>query len=113
MSGNVAEWVLESGKTKGGSWVLPPYNARIDVPGYHNGDTSAKPDIGFRYIIEIISVKNEFKPVVFNTKYFKKHFPYIPAMDTVNKNYHFAGETEVTNAEYNTFLNKIICPNTK
>lgn len=104
MSGNVAEWIAEPAKSKGGSWSLPPYNARIDAAGYYDGDTMARPDIGFRYIIEIISVKDEFKPVSFNSKYFKKSLSYIPWTDTSNKHYHFAFATEVTNAEYNTFL---------
>lgn len=104
MSGNVAEWLSEPAKTKGGSWALPPYNARIDMPGFYDGDSTARPDIGFRYIIEIVSVKNEFKPVVFNTKYFKKHFMYIPALDSVSGNYFFAGDCEVSNGEYRTFL---------
>jgi formylglycine-generating enzyme required for sulfatase activity len=104
MSGNVAEWISEKAKSKGGSWGLPPYNARIDVPGYRNGDSTAKPDIGFRYIIEIVSVKDEIKSVTFDNKYFSSQFLFIPDIDTILETYHFASKTEVTNAEYQTFL---------
>ncbi len=104
MCGNVAEWIAEPNKTKGGSWALPPYNARIDMPGFYDGDSTARPDIGFRYVIEIISVKNEFKPVTFNAKYFKNHFLYIPKLDSASGKYFFAWDCEVSNGEYRTFL---------
>jgi len=103
MCGNVAEWISETVKTKGGSWNLPPYNARIDLKGYYDGDSSANPEIGFRYVVEIISVKADTEYVTMNPKYFKKTFRYIPR-DSSDKNYQYAGECEVTNAEFNTFL---------
>ncbi len=104
MSGNVAEWVSETGKTKGGSWNLPPYNARIDVAGFRDGDSTAAADIGFRYVIEIISLKNVLKPQKLDASFFKKHLKQLPLLDSAKNTLNFVGATEVSNSEYATFL---------
>jgi formylglycine-generating enzyme required for sulfatase activity len=105
MSGNVAEWIAEKGKTKGGSWNLPPYNARIDVAGAYNVDTMSRPDVGFRYVIEIVSMKDDFIPIVFDNKYFSnRNFVYIPIADSFTNNGMYIRDAEITNAEYKTFL---------
>ena len=104
MSGNVSEWIAETGKTKGGSWNLPAYNARIDVAGFNDGDTSASAETGFRYVIEIISLKDHFIPHKFKASYFKKHLQQVPKMDSAISMLQFAGSTEVSNSEFSTFL---------
>lgn len=105
MAGNVNEWLAEPGKSKGGSWSLPPYNARLDVSSYYEGNTAARPDIGFRYLIEVVSVKNNFTPVKMDKTYFKKQFVALP--DSLKSKSKWACKTEVSNAEYQTFLNEV------
>jgi formylglycine-generating enzyme required for sulfatase activity len=99
MSGNVAEWINESGRTKGGSWLLPPFHSRIDVPGYYDGDSSRRIDIGFRIMVEVVSVKNSkpLQPFKADKKYFKENFA------KVNDSL-YAQITELSNKEYLQFL---------
>lgn len=54
MSGNVAEMLAESGRTKGGSWASSGYYIRIDAEDEYAGITKPDPRIGFRYFVEII-----------------------------------------------------------
>lgn len=99
MSGNVSEWVEESGKSKGGSWNQGAYRARIDQPGFYDGDSSANAEIGFRFVLEIISfkVKDSVTPLVFNKKGFQKNF--LRINDSL-----YADDTELNNYEYQQFL---------
>lgn len=99
MSGNVSEWVDESGKSKGGSWNQGAYRARIDQPGYHDGDSSANPEIGFRYLVEIVAFKpeQEVRRFEFDKKQFRETF--VPFRDSL-----YAQVTELTNYEYQQFL---------
>jgi len=99
MSGNVSEWIEESGKSKGGSWNQGAYRARIDQPGFYDGDSSANCEIGFRYIVEIVSFKPK-KPLLafeFGKRSFKNSFR--PINDSL-----FAQTTELSNFEYQQFL---------
>lgn len=100
LSGNVAEWISEKGKTKGGSWKLPLYYSRIDVNGFEDGSTQGKCDVGFRYIVEIVKIKTD-KPVYekINAKIIEKE---ISQIDSTL----FAGKYEVTNQWFNTFLHE-------
>ncbi len=55
MSGNVAEMVMEKGRTKGGSWFTCGGDANIFAPDPFDGDTSPKSFVGFRpaaYIVK-------------------------------------------------------------
>lgn len=54
MSGNVAEMLLEKGKTKGGSWLDTEEAMKIDGTGKFSTYDSPSPTIGFRYFMEII-----------------------------------------------------------
>jgi len=54
MSGNVAEMLAESGRTKGGSWASTGYYIRIDAEDEYAGITKPDPRIGFRYFVDII-----------------------------------------------------------
>ncbi len=48
MSGNVAEMVVEKGRTKGGSWNNTAYYVKIDAEDPYEGFKEASPFIGFR-----------------------------------------------------------------
>lgn len=54
MSGNVAEMLDQSGRTKGGSWASSGYYIRIDAEDEYAGITKPNPRIGFRYFVEVI-----------------------------------------------------------
>lgn len=54
MSGNVAEMLAESNRTKGGSWASSGYYIRIDAEDEYAGFSEPTPMIGFRYFVEII-----------------------------------------------------------
>jgi formylglycine-generating enzyme required for sulfatase activity len=98
MCGNVAEWLSEPGKSKGGSWTDDPYHCRIDVAGKYDGDTTARSTIGFRYVIEIVEL--ESKSIVLkklNAKIIEKEF-------TKTDSAMYAGITEVSNLWYQTFI---------
>jgi formylglycine-generating enzyme required for sulfatase activity len=100
LSGNVAEWVSEVGKTKGGSYTTTAWHAQINSPGKYDGDTSARSDVGFRYVVELVSVKsNAPKPIKVNDKWVKRNF------SKTDSNL-FAGKYEVTNALYQQFVHE-------
>lgn len=97
MSGNVSEMVAEKGLVKGGSWRNRADWLRIEKQQYVNG---ASPEVGFRYVVEMIHLpksKKAPKPLVLNKKFFKKYFAEIN--DTLS-----VGKYEVTNELYNAFL---------
>ncbi|MEN8929281.1 MAG: SUMF1/EgtB/PvdO family nonheme iron enzyme [Flavobacteriales bacterium] len=97
MSGNVSEMVSEKGLVKGGSWKNRADWLRIDKKQYV---FSASPEVGFRYMVEIIELpqpKKKPKHLVLNKKFFKKYFAEIN--DTLS-----IGKYEVTNELYATFL---------
>jgi formylglycine-generating enzyme required for sulfatase activity len=50
-SGNVAEMLLEEGRTKGGSFQSTGYDIRIDAPDAYAGFAGASPYIGFRPVV--------------------------------------------------------------
>jgi hypothetical protein len=54
MSGNVAEILLEKGRTKGGSWKDSEEYKKIDGPDKYAGFDTPLPTIGFRYFMEVI-----------------------------------------------------------
>lgn len=97
MSGNVAEWVMEKGKTKGGSWHTLPYYARLDVSGPYDGDTSARADVGFRYVVEIVKLKNKAAtPKPWNARDIERRF--VKADSAL-----LGSGTEVSNADFRMF----------
>lgn len=51
--GNVAEMLLEEGRTKGGSFQSTGYDIRIDAPDPYAGFVEASPFIGFRPVISV------------------------------------------------------------
>lgn len=90
MSGNVAEMTSEKGLVKGGSWRNRADWLRIDKQQYVY---SASPEVGFRYVVEIIELpqpKKSPKALKLNKKFFKKYFAEIN--DTL-----LIGKYEVTN----------------
>ena len=54
MSGNVAEMLLEKGKTKGGSWQDSEEAMKIENDGKYGTYDTPRPTIGFRYFMEVI-----------------------------------------------------------
>lgn len=54
MSGNVAEMLAETGRTKGGSWNSTAYYIQIDAEDEFEGFTGSSFDIGFRYFMEVL-----------------------------------------------------------
>ncbi len=54
MSGNVAEMIIEKGRTKGGSWNSVGNDVKIDAEDEYEGFEVGSPYIGFRYFMEII-----------------------------------------------------------
>jgi formylglycine-generating enzyme len=113
MCGNVAEWVLETGKNKGGSWNDDPYQCRIDVPGKYDGNTMPRSTIGFRYVVEIVEMETmQIGLDKLNAKTIEKEFAKTNPSEQIEKGFTktdsnlFAGITEVTNAWYQTFIQK-------
>lgn len=106
MSGNVAEWVQESGVSKGGSFFHSFADCRIDAPSNTKNDSSAQFFVGFRYVIEIVKLKPSkdiqlYKPT---KKAIAKSFVKISEKDSVN-NAIYASKTELSNGSYLYFLN--------
>jgi len=54
MSGNAAEMLAETGRTKGGSWNSYGYHIQIDAEDEYEGFTKPSPMIGFRYFMEVL-----------------------------------------------------------
>ncbi len=98
MCGNVAEWINEPGKSKGGAWSQIPYYCRIDVPGKYDGDTLPQSFIGFRYVIEIVNLKSN------NIVIPKLNAKKIEAQFVKADSFLLVGITEVSNAWFQTFL---------
>ena len=105
MSGNVAEWVKESGKTKGGAFDQTLYYSRIDAEGLHDGDSSAKKSTGFRYVVEVVKFKTEreTEPFEMSTSWLDDHFVPLPDEDTLQSRL-YAQTTQVTNKAFRQFL---------
>ncbi|MEZ4805168.1 MAG: SUMF1/EgtB/PvdO family nonheme iron enzyme [Bacteroidia bacterium] len=103
MCGNVGEWLSEEGKSKGGSWRMPPYNCRIDAEAFEQDSKKARNDIGMRYVIEILKVKDSKLVQTYNMdkKSFNKTFYYIPIKDS--KHMIFMSN-EIDNYWYKQFL---------
>ena len=96
MSGNVSEMVSSIGLVKGGSW-----NNRADWLQLQKQQFvySASPEVGFRYVVEIVELpqpKKKPKPLKLNKKFFKKYFAEINDSLSVGKH-------EVTNELYKLF----------
>jgi formylglycine-generating enzyme required for sulfatase activity len=53
MSGNVAEMLLEKGRTKGGSWLDDMEAMKIESNGKYATFTNPAPAVGFRYFMEV------------------------------------------------------------
>jgi len=56
MSGNVAEMIVEKGRTKGGSWASTGYYLQINAEDEYEGFSEPSPMIGFRYFMEVIEI---------------------------------------------------------
>jgi formylglycine-generating enzyme len=90
MSGNVAEMVAEKGLIKGGSWLSRADYLKINEQQYVY---SASPEVGFRYVVEIIELPQPIKktnPLVLNKNFFNHYFAVIN--DTLS-----VGKFEVSN----------------
>jgi len=106
MSGNVSEMISEKGIVKGGSWKNRADYLRIDKQQYVY---SASPEVGFRYVVEIVELpqpKKQPKPLVLNKKFFKQYFAEIN--DTIS-----VGRFEVTNELFQQMISlaKVQVPN--
>lgn len=91
MSGNVAEMVAEKGLVKGGSWRSRADWLRIGKKKYVY---SASPEVGFRYVVEVIKLPppaKSPKEIKLNKRFFKNYFAKIN--DTLS-----VGRFEVSNA---------------
>lgn len=98
MSGNVAEMVAEKGLVKGGSWNSRADWLRIEKQQYVY---SASPEVGFRYVVEVIELPpptKKQKNLVLNKKFFKNYFAEVN--DTLSM-----GKYEVTNELFRQFKN--------
>jgi formylglycine-generating enzyme required for sulfatase activity len=99
MSGNVSEMVKEKGLVKGGSWRNRADWLRIEKQQYVY---SASPEVGFRYVAEVIQLpqpKKKPKAIVLNKKFLKKYFAKIN--DTLS-----VAKYEVTNELYMKFVSQ-------
>ena len=101
MSGNVSEMIAEKGLVKGGGWRNRADYLRIDKQQYVY---SASPEVGFRYVVEVIELpqpKKKPKPLSLNKKFFKQYFTEIN--DTLS-----FGKYEVTNELYKMYKEDFI-----
>ncbi len=96
MGGNVEEMITERGKTKGGSWR--DRREEMEISRSSKQD-SASPEVGFRYILEVIKLKDEKpkKEVSISKKFFKQNF--IKINDSL-----YGGKYEVSNKLFNLFV---------
>lgn len=97
MSGNVSEMVAEKGIVKGGSWRNRADYLRIDKKQYVY---SASPEVGFRYVVEIVQLpqpKKSSKPINLNKRFFSKYF--VQINDTLS-----VGKYEVSNELYHLYF---------
>jgi formylglycine-generating enzyme required for sulfatase activity len=102
MSGNVSEMIADKGQTKGGSWASYAKNIQIDAENEFPEDINSDSRIGFRYFIEVVSFKNEYKKMkeyTCSAKEIESMIVYIPG-----KTFNFVGKTEVTNRLFNYYL---------
>lgn len=100
MSGNVSEMVLVKGIVKGGSWANRADWLRIDKQQFIS---SASPEVGFRYVVEILNFsENNTKTNSdeLNKKFFKNYFSIIN--DTLS-----VGRFEVTNELFSLFRKEV------
>lgn len=102
MAGNVAEWLEEPNKAKGGDWNHMPYNARIDILPISVKDSSSEAFIGFRPLLEIVALKDPLKskPLKVNAAYIEKLMVKID--DSL-----YAAKTETTNALYREYMREM------
>lgn len=101
MSGNVSEMVAEKGLVKGGSWRNRADYLRIDKQQYVY---SASPEVGFRYVVEVVELpqpKKKPKLLTLNKKFFQQYFAEIN--DTLS-----IGKYEVTNELYKLYKKDFI-----
>lgn len=100
MSGNVSEMIDQEGIVKGGSWKNRADWLRIEKQQFVNG---ASPEVGFRYVVEVIDLKKEEENQTrygYKKKFFRKYFAKVN--DTL-----FMGKFEVTNELFQSFLNRL------
>lgn len=100
MSGNAEELVAEKGITKGGSWKDRADYLRIDKRQYED---SASPEVGFRYVLEVVYKKLPKKlpkEVKLNNSFFNDYF--VEVKDSI-----LAGKYEVSNQLYSLFVKEM------
>jgi formylglycine-generating enzyme required for sulfatase activity len=100
MSGNAEELIEEKGITKGGSWKDRADYLRIDKRQYED---SASPEVGFRYVIEVVKKKlpkKTPKELKLNKTFFKNYL-----YDITDSLY--CAKFEVSNQLYNSFISEM------
>ena len=110
LSGNVSEMVQDEGIIKGGSWNDGGYDLQIGIDGVYQGPS---PEIGFRYVVEVISVnqayyfnknkKLDWDHFVADNKYWNSQIAFIPS-GTLYK-------SRMPNGEKKDYMPKIISEN--
>ncbi|MGB1040313.1 MAG: SUMF1/EgtB/PvdO family nonheme iron enzyme [Flavobacteriales bacterium] len=101
MSGNVSEMVDKVGLVKGGSWKNRADWLQIQKQQFVY---SASPEVGFRYIVEVLKLpkpKKYPKTLSIDKKFFKKYFAEIN--DTLS-----VGKYEVTNYLYQDVISNVL-----
>jgi formylglycine-generating enzyme required for sulfatase activity len=108
MSGNVSEMVSDKNTTKGGGWKSLSMNLEIDTSEVFDG--TPRSDVGFRYFVEVVSLKEQTKKQTSLEKLLKDLLVYIPSAThetrdtTVSVQAFYMSKTEVTNELYNYFV---------
>lgn len=100
MSGNVAEMLLERGRTKGGSWGSRAHSIEIFAKDEFEGWSEPNSRIGFRYFIEVVELKDfaKQKRLKLTAKRIEKLF------EEVEEGKLLAGKYEVSNRLYKQFV---------
>jgi formylglycine-generating enzyme required for sulfatase activity len=108
MAGNVSEMVSDKEITKGGSWKSLSMNLEIDTSEVFDG--SPRSDVGFRYIIEVVSLKEPGGEKEKLEKLLKDFLVYIPSGTyenrdtTISIQAFYMSQTEITNELYGFFV---------
>ena len=107
MSGNVAEWLAEPGETKGGSWRTTAWYLRIDADDDREKTGEAANDIGFRYVIDVVQLKDDLprkKDLNLTAKFLESSTVY-------TREGLFTATTEVPNRLYQEFIESLEATN--
>lgn len=104
MAGNVAEMVAEDSIVKGGSWRTQAMY--LEINNRQPFDGKAKTDVGFRYFIEVVALKDSKKQQTITAKDIENMLVYIPSSnyDSTSIQAFLMSTTEITNRLYNVFI---------